>query len=789
MRKTCPGSYAVLDPCVHLATTFAAYSILLLAWAIVRLCRVQPLRPQRTFHWIIAALTPVAAILFLLKIHAKDIGLRTCTLSSAFHVTVLVVDIVFFLRFLVEFLEGHPPEPLPSLTDCWLLVNTVWELASGLVVSEYQFLVLVRFLYPQTLEMYAALLTLLLGVRGKKRSFQLGVALVGVFVFAGAVQTAEEWSQLLGIHPGAEGEATTWHSYWDYIYMGYVTVSTVGYGDITPSTVASQIIVVVAIVVYINCYAGNCEELYHAMKGVIFGVTNHIPPLPRRRRVMVVGCFLQDTMQQLLDELCAQEETQIIVGAGEEKLSIRQDQKISVIRGDLNRSFFRRCFPEVDSDANNPAYILVAVNQEGDRDKEQGRDSDLHVLSLVQMVKADLPDLPVVAQVWCRETRVAMQSMEAWRTDTDQVVCHQEVMAGLVTQAVAAEGAASILATLLTSPPTAISPATHVCTDQLTRAHLWGQGLVLALSDPESGPLEAFEQVALQHYLLDRVLLLGCVQQSKTAAQDRFNILPAFLPPNARRVMLVPPDLVSSDGSVSTQATKRSRNITQVSPDTRSPRIRPTKTVWVVRDGPEGGVAKSAWERNLRVVTEENEQIHIDAAVLLEPQHDASQALYNYYSAKAFLAETSPWASLVANVEHGMRPGVWQVSAGSPHACTTFINSCVVTSATSLACDSDSLLSVWTSLVQECEAVEVEVKSYSCYGKMFQLLLARHRLLAMGATVQVSSHSRTACASALSLDHGEDTLAVTNPDFDFCLHPGDKMVAFRLQEPLEAIDA
>ena len=800
MHKTCPGSYLVLDPRVHLASTLAVYALLLLGWAIVRLLRVQPLRQQRVFHWIIAVLTPVAVILFFVKVHARDLSVRTCLFWSPFHVFTLLVDTVFFIRFVVEILEGHVPEPIPSMTDCWLLVNTVWKLVKHVVIGEYQFLVLMRLLYPQTLEMYAMLFTRLFGMLTKKRLFQLGIVIVGVLVFAGAIQTAEEWSQLLGIHPDADGQVTAWHSYWDYIYMGFTTMSTVGYGDMTPSTVASQAIVIIAIIGYINWFAANCQAIFYAVKGLVVDMRRRLPPLPRHRRMVVVGCLDTHKMQQLLDELSVQEETQVIVIiTREESLSIRQVPGVFVIQSNLNRNLIKHCFPKhLMKRAERQSDTLMFLNQQGDGDEVGARDSDLYVLSLVQMVKAERPELPVVAQVWWRESLITIQNMKEWRSGMDQVLSYEGVMSGLMTQAVVAEGAASILATLITTSSSPVPTLMHACTDTITRAHLAGQGLVLVVADSESEEEESFEEAAL-HYYLDGILLLGYVEHtSESAAQDRCYILPTILPPDAQRVMLVPPHLTSNKDmiktsashhsettqrSIKTSASHHSETTQRSPPDLESPNVHlKDKTMWVVRDGVTGGVASSASQRSLRVVSEEDADVPIDAAVLLEPLNDPNKARYNYYCAKAHLADMSHRAPLVSNVEHGLQPGVWKVSAGCPHACTSFVNPSIVTSAVCLAYNSEVLFRVWRFLVQECLLVEVQVNGYYSYGQMFQYLLTRRKMLALGVTVQVNSHSRANCTATVLNLNPEDKgrLAVTNPHHDFCLHPGDKVVAFPL---------
>lgn len=770
----------MLNPRVHLAATVALYAALMLGWAAVRLARLKLARPQNEFHYLIATLTPVAALLFFIRLHAKDLYVESCSFTSALHVVILVVDFIFFIRLLVEILEGHMPEPVPSLTDGWLLVNTVRKITHRAVISEYHFLVLIRFAYPQTLEIFAALLTRLFGASVKRRLFQLTCIIVGVCVFAGAIQTAEEWSQLLGIHPDDEGQVTAWHSFWDYIYMGYVTVSSVGYGDMTPSTATSQAIVVAAIVGYIAWFSSNCQELFEALLGTIFNITRHMPPLPCVRRLLIVGCLEESTTQQLVNNIIAREETQIIIAISrDESLSFQLVPGVFVINTDLDRRFIKRCFPkQKDNVVEGPSYCVMILNQQGDGDKVEARNSDLRVMSLTQLLKAEAPDVAVVTQVWRSETRIAVLNIEGWSSVQDQVVCYEELMAGLMTQAVAAEGAASILATLAEPPPFAALPEqVHTCTEKITKAHLQSQGLVLALADPDSvgaGSMD-FKQAAFQSYQLNGILLLGYVYDGNEGyGEGDYSLLPSFLPPNARRIVIAPPKLVTADGS---------KEIKLTPSDSRSLNIQfKQKMVRVLRDGPAGRLTRGVSRTYVRMLTEKEEESHIDVAAMLEPEDCSSMALFNYYCAKADLAETSPWARLVTNVEHGLRPGTWAVSTGNPHSSTTFVNPCVLTSAVNLAHHSNFLFRVWKFLVEGCPLVELEVKGYYCYGNIFQFLLMQRHMLALGATVQLGSHSCAACCKLLNLDPDDKgSLAVINPNTEFCLHPGDKVVAFHLR--------
>lgn len=771
----------MLEPRAHLSATLGLYAVLLLGWASARLARPKFVRPQNEFHWVIAALTPVAALLFFVRLHAKDLRVDSCSFASALHVSILVVDFIFFTRLLIELLEGHMPEPVPSLTEGWLLVNTIWKLTHRAVINEYHFLVLVRFAYPQTLEVFAALLTRLFGVSVKQRLFQLTCIIVGVCVFAGAVQTAEEWSVLLGIHPDDEGQATVWHSFWDYIYMGYVSVSTVGFGDMTPSTAVSQVIVVATIVGYIAWYTNNCQELFGAFLGTLFNIARHMPALPRLRRLLIVGCLEENETQQLVKYIVAQDEIQIIIGISrDETLSLEQVPGVYVIAADLDRRFLKRCFPKQNNSAvEGPSYEIMILNQQGDADEVEARNSDLRVMSLIQLVKAEVPDVTVVAQVWRSETHEAVLDIEGWSPAQDQVVCYEELMAGLITQGVAAEGAASILATLMACPPcTKLFQQVHKCTEKITQAHIQGQRLALALAEPDSmeGESVSFKQAALQSYQVNGILLLGYVHDgNENPGEDDCSVLPSFLPPNARRIVIAPLNPVTNGGPglvTFSQSNSRAPNI-----DFKQ------KTVRVLRDGPAGWVSRGVSRAYLlRKLADEEENSQCDTAAMMETQHCSSLALFNYYYEKAELSETSPWARLMTNVEHGLRPGTWKVSAGNPHSSTSFVNPCFVTSAVNLAHHSNFLFSVWKFLVQDCPLVEVEVKGYYCYGNIFQFLLMQRHMLALGATVQLSSHSCDACSRLLHLDpEDKGSLAVVNPDSQFCLHPGDKVVAFQFK--------
>lgn len=58
----------------------------------------------------------------------------------------------------------------------------------------------------------------------------------GLCMIAGLFHTAEEWESGSGSHLDVDGALTNIRNYREYFYFATITLSTVGYGDISPST-------------------------------------------------------------------------------------------------------------------------------------------------------------------------------------------------------------------------------------------------------------------------------------------------------------------------------------------------------------------------------------------------------------------------------------------------------------------------------------------------------------------------------------------------------------------------
>ncbi|KAK7084730.1 hypothetical protein SK128_020076 [Halocaridina rubra] len=91
----------------------------------------------------------------------------------------------------------------------------------------------------------------------------LNVALLVQDIIGGCLRAAEEWETNDYYHPDTEGSITPMKSSWSYAYWTIITISTVGFGDLTPSTIKGQFVILVTIAIFVawfNSLAHNLQE-------------------------------------------------------------------------------------------------------------------------------------------------------------------------------------------------------------------------------------------------------------------------------------------------------------------------------------------------------------------------------------------------------------------------------------------------------------------------------------------------------------------------------------------------
>ena len=130
-----------------------------------------------------------------------------------------------------------------------------------------------------------------------------GVA--SLFLVAGILHTAEEWSSGGGLHSALDGRIVNIRNLRDYIYFSAVTLSTVGYGDISPSTILGRIMVILIIITLIPIFAATSGRIIYwfsdsimrfTSSGSTLRIANELP------RVVVTGSLTVNLIRQFLKD-------------------------------------------------------------------------------------------------------------------------------------------------------------------------------------------------------------------------------------------------------------------------------------------------------------------------------------------------------------------------------------------------------------------------------------------------------------------------------------------------------
>ncbi|KAK4288585.1 hypothetical protein Pmani_038389 [Petrolisthes manimaculis] len=153
----------------------------------------------------------------------------------------------------------------------------------------------VPMIWPQWIEAILTLFFLLsvtwsqYGNVQTKRAQLVWYAGVCVLLVAGALQTTQEWGSRAPLTTGRPANPSLNRSFWDYVYYSVITVSTVGFGDMSPSTTIARIAVIIAIIIIISVFATGCPALLEMLQQWSWHRAGALPPYTTHDRILVVG--------------------------------------------------------------------------------------------------------------------------------------------------------------------------------------------------------------------------------------------------------------------------------------------------------------------------------------------------------------------------------------------------------------------------------------------------------------------------------------------------------------------
>ncbi|XP_064081005.1 uncharacterized protein LOC135197807 [Macrobrachium nipponense] len=137
------------------------------------------------------------------------------------------------------------------------------------------------------------------------------------FIIGGILRATEEWNTNFGYHIGFRGLYAPAKSSWSYIYWTVITVSTVGYGDVTPSTDIGRAVVMLVIIFSMAWFGSQCKTLksYFDNKKTIT-IQENRPNHPLHH--LVIGCDTVDHLSAFLSAFVEDDRRKVLVFMQEE---------------------------------------------------------------------------------------------------------------------------------------------------------------------------------------------------------------------------------------------------------------------------------------------------------------------------------------------------------------------------------------------------------------------------------------------------------------------------------------
>eukprot|EP00190_Bangiopsis_sp_CCMP1999_P000214 CAMPEP_0198727208 /NCGR_PEP_ID=MMETSP1475-20131203/4006_1 /TAXON_ID= ORGANISM="Unidentified sp., Strain CCMP1999" /NCGR_SAMPLE_ID=MMETSP1475 /ASSEMBLY_ACC=CAM_ASM_001111 /LENGTH=1060 /DNA_ID=CAMNT_0044489217 /DNA_START=46 /DNA_END=3229 /DNA_ORIENTATION=- len=223
-----------------------------------------------------------------------------------------------------------------------------------------------------------------------------------VFLTTGIIYSLEAMATLTNTvqSTGPEGDKV-WNMV-TAVYFIFVTTSTVGYGDMTPSTILSSTYIIIALVVAVYVVGGQLSNIVEAFSSHRFGDSPYRPSMFRRKgHVLVIGnhkasdfaCFLATYFSD------ATEDDTSVVMLGPYLQWRELDWERIMANSDYNhRVMFIRGAPTSKLDLKRAALDAAEVvfsisNAEGDDALSEDAASTIGLVTLRQMY----PDVPLFA--------------------------------------------------------------------------------------------------------------------------------------------------------------------------------------------------------------------------------------------------------------------------------------------------------------------------------------------------------------------------------------------------------
>ncbi|XP_055351257.1 calcium-activated potassium channel slowpoke-like isoform X2 [Paramacrobiotus metropolitanus] len=268
------------------------------------------------------------------------------------------------------------------------------------------------------------------------------VTLVAAGIFHLLELTGDDW---IGARVGQQDK-----TYWEWVYMSVVTLSTVGYGDLSPKSTLGQIFCIMFIVGALALFASSVPEIY----GLISNFQQFTAPYKLGsgiQHVIVSGHITATTMQALIKDLSRPDRRQrsldlVFVNSEEPSMEMKSLLKevqtyVQYVQGSLLHA---ACLQNAKVNAA-VAYLHVANRSSVDPYKD-----DSTTLLTIASIKSWNPYLRCVAEVLQNGTKSQFSSIPGFLMERgDTVICFQELELALTAQNCLAPGCATLLSNMI----------------------------------------------------------------------------------------------------------------------------------------------------------------------------------------------------------------------------------------------------------------------------------------------------------------------------------------------------
>ncbi|XP_071515395.1 calcium-activated potassium channel slowpoke-like [Panulirus ornatus] len=646
-----------------------------------------------------------------------------------------IINVFFFIRIILVFLHENRQEGLATFVEAWLMVHTIWEIKINTYLYGYEFLSLVRLGYYHTVQEFYDFF----GRRGKLLRIVVGT-LVVFTVMASMVEFAEETR----VGKCVNEEDISPGSSFSYLYMTLVSVSTVGYGDITPDIHGSKILVCLFFLTAIPWLQKRISRTRSCMNWDFL----HMPD--ERSRTLLLWSGPIDKLSKFLMDFSKGEAEVLVVSETEETEKLNMKNVTVLHTPEVTPSILKNLLR--DNIPGRHDRVIIVNSSEVDASH-----ADSRVLKLATKVKESAPHVSVIVHVQLSSTCKAIENLRWWQP-SDHIVCTEQLMNALVAQTVAAAGAASLFCNLIT-PQHNKRTGDIKCVKWFMEEYFRGENLTLCSSTSTFPNAELFSEAASDAYSKG-LLLLGCWNL------EQWQMLPYVLPAKTNRVYLAPPQYVTEKQWVDTGSLTQITSLSSTG-ETESFVISDEKKVYEIKAD---GDAKNVQGTN-----------DTSPAVWVLRKRPSSSEYSNLSSllfVSAHLRKKLPGSRLVTNIVHSS-PSKLDSIALDPYWHVDDVSEDIIPSAIRYAHQFRMLYCMWKRLLEDGNIVEVKVTAECTYGSLFRPLIRRN-MLPLGACVRMNDFMCNLCKKDFEIA-SPNWFPFTNPHPELPLTPGDKVIALITQ--------